>query len=51
MWCTFMCEGKEVGESGETKKEEVQERELRRKKDSVGAKIRTFSQITNGNVI
>ena len=27
------------------------ERELTRKKDSVGAKIRTFSQTTNGNVI
>jgi len=42
--------GRELS-SGETEKEEVRERELRRKKDSVGAKIRTFSQITNRNVI
>ncbi len=37
--------------SRETEKEEVRERELTREKDSVGAKIRTFSQTTNGNVI
>ncbi len=37
--------------SRETEKEEVWERELTREKDSMGAKIRTFSQTTNGNVI
>ncbi len=37
--------------SGETEKEEVWGRELMRKKDTVGAKIRTFSQTTNRNVI
>ncbi len=39
--------------SGETEKEEVREREreLTREKDSKGAKIRTFSETTNGNVI
>jgi hypothetical protein len=36
----------------ETEKEEVREREsLHEKKDSMGAKIRTFSQTTNGNII
>ncbi len=29
----------------------VRERELTRKKDSMGAKIRTFSQTTNRNII
>ncbi len=29
----------------------VRERELTRKKDRVGAKIKTFSQTPNGNVI
>jgi hypothetical protein len=39
--------------SRETEKVEVREREreLMRKKDIVGAKIRTFSQTTNRNVI
>ncbi len=37
--------------TGETEKENVRERELMRKKDSVGAKIRTFSQTPNGNII
>jgi len=37
--------------SGETEKEEVWERELTRVKDSMGAKIRTFSQTTNRNGI
>ncbi len=43
----------EGGESylAERQREEVCERELTRKKDSVGAKIRTFSQTTNVNVI
>ncbi len=35
----------------ETENENVWERELTRNKDSVGAKIRTFSQTHNGNVI
>jgi hypothetical protein len=34
--------------SRETEKEEVRERELMRKKDSMGAKISTFSQTING---
>jgi hypothetical protein len=37
--------------SGETEKEGVRERELMREKDGGGAKIRAFSQTTNGNVI
>ncbi len=37
--------------TGETEKENVCERELTRKKDRVGAKIRTFSQTPNGNVM
>ncbi len=48
-----MCEGYGGGESylAERQREEVCERELTRKKDSVGSKIRTFSQTTNVNVI
>ncbi len=39
--------------SGETEKENEgeRERELTRKNDCMGAKIRTFSQTPNGNVI
>jgi hypothetical protein len=59
MLCAFMCEGYKGGESylAERQKEEVREREREREreltteKDSVGAKIRAFSQTTNGNVL
>jgi len=49
-----MCEGYRGGREltgGETEKEKGRERELTRKKYSVGAKIRTFSQTSNRNII
>ncbi len=52
--CALLCVKDRKGGKlprAETEKEEVRERELKREKDSVGAKIRTFSQTTNGNVI
>ncbi len=53
MLCALMCEGWGGGESylAERQRKRKCERELMRKKDSIGAKIRTSSKTTNGNVI
>ncbi len=53
MLYAFMCEGKGGKESylAERQRKRKRERELTRKKDSVGAKTRTFSQTTKGNII
>jgi hypothetical protein len=44
-------EGMRANYSRDRERECVRERELMRKKDTVGAKIRTFSQTPNRNVI
>ncbi len=44
-------EGERANYRRQIKRMSERERELMRKKYSVGAKIRTFSQTTNGNVI
>ncbi len=49
--CVKDRKGKRATKRRDRERGSVRERELTREKDSVGVKIRTFSQTTNGNVI